>query len=161
MKKLNINTGMETYEINGGEANGGGVLRFNPSDPNVYNRFYDAQDKISAVENELVEKGKAISANDDQTESAVGAVRLMADADRQVKAILAEVFGEGNDFNAMLGGVNMMAVATNGERVVTNLLNALLPIVQAGAEQCTSARSEIAVTQAKANRAQRRAAVKS
>ena len=37
MQELNIDTGVREYRINGG-----GVLRFNPSDPNVYSRFLQA-----------------------------------------------------------------------------------------------------------------------
>ena len=47
--KLNIDTGVREYEINGGEANGGGTLRFNPADPNVYERFLRAQGKVHAL----------------------------------------------------------------------------------------------------------------
>ena len=38
MKQLTIDTGVQEFEINGS-----GVLRFNPSDPNVYNRFFAAE----------------------------------------------------------------------------------------------------------------------
>ena len=36
-QKLSIDTGVQEFEINGS-----GVLRFNPSDPNVYNRFMES-----------------------------------------------------------------------------------------------------------------------
>ena len=54
MVKLNIDTGVEEFEINGGEAAGGGVLRFNPSDPNVYNRFFEARDRLIEMDQESV-----------------------------------------------------------------------------------------------------------
>ena len=37
MKKLNIDTGVEEFRVNGR-----GVLRFNPADPNLYHRFFAA-----------------------------------------------------------------------------------------------------------------------
>lgn len=150
--KLNIDTGVKEYEVNGG-----GVLRFNPSDLNVYERFLEAQDKIAAIETELVERGKALpeSAGEQQTGEAV--VKIMAEADRRAKELLAWVFA-GNDFDALLGGVNLMAVGTNGERVVTNLFAALTPILEQGAQACADEKTGRAVAQAKANRAQRRAA---
>ena len=37
MKKLNIDTGVEEFSVNGQ-----GVLRFNPADPNLYHRFFAA-----------------------------------------------------------------------------------------------------------------------
>lgn len=35
MEQLTIDTGLREYAVNGGPEHGGGVLRFNPSDPNV------------------------------------------------------------------------------------------------------------------------------
>ena len=153
--KLNIDTGVREYEINGGEANGGGTLRFNPADPNVYERFLRAQGKVQAIEEELTERGKNLPQESGEAGQAV--VELMAGADRRVKEVLSWVFGPQNDFDALLGGVNIMAVATKGERVVTNLFAALLPVIQAGAEACAGQKTGEAVAGAKANRARRRA----
>ena len=156
--KLNIDTGVKEYEINGGPENGGGMLRFNPSDPNVYERFLQAQDKVKTIEDELVQAGHALPEDAGEETAGQLVVGLMAKADREVKEVLGWVFGPQNDFDVMLGGVNIMAVAANGERVVTNLFAALLPIVQAGAEACAGKEAKKAVAKAKANRAQRRAA---
>ena len=81
----------------------------------------------------------------------------MRDADRDTKKILSEVFGADNDFDKILGGVNMLAVAGNGERVITNLLAALQPIMVEGAQNCAKQQADAAVAQAKRSRAQRRA----
>lgn len=147
MEKIVFDSGVKEYQINDD-----GVLRFNPTDPNVYNRFFMASEKIKAVEDRLVARGAAVG------EDGQKAIEVLAEADRDTKAILAEVFGEGNDFDKMLGGVNMMAVGDNGERIITNFLHALTPIMQDGAERCMAQDSAAAVEQAKANRAQRRAA---
>lgn len=152
MEKLIFDNGIKEYQINDG-----GVLRFNPSDPNVYTRFLDVMDKIQTVENELVAKAKEIEKAEDQSQSGAAVLRLMAEADRETKKLLAEVFGEENDFDAILGGVNLLAVATNGERVITNFLEALQPIMVAGAENCAKQQADAAVAEAKLNRAQRRA----
>lgn len=152
MEKLILDTGVKEYQINDG-----GVLRFNPSDPNVYTRFLDVMDKIQAVEDDLVAKAKELEKAEDQTQSGAAVLRLMAEADRETKKLLAEVFGEENDFDAILGGVNLLAVATNGERVITNFLAALQPIMVAGAENCAKQQADAAVAEAKLNRAQRRA----
>lgn len=149
MKKLTIDSGICEYQINDN-----GVLRFNPSDPGVYARFFDIAEEIKAVEASLVEKGKALNP---ESETGEAVIRLMEEADKSVKALLAKVFGENNDFNQLLGGVNLLAVASNGERVITNLLNALLPIIREGAEKCAKEKANAAVQQARLNRAQRRA----
>lgn len=149
MEQLNFDSGIREYKINNN-----GVLRFNPGDPNVYARFMESTEKIQGVENALESKTKAL-ADSDVDGSAV--LQLLAEADKQMKEVLNWVFGKGNDFDEILEGVNLMAVATNGERVVTNLLNALLPIIQEGAENCAKQQIGDAVQQAQANRAARRA----
>ena len=149
MEKLVFDSGIRVYRVNDN-----GVLRFNPSDPNVYARFFDAAEEIQAVEADLVEKGKTIDPEHDTGETAI---RLLKEADKTVKKILSNVFGEDNDFDQILGGVNLLAVASNGERVITNFLNALLPVIQDGAERCANEHIGAAVQQAKLNRAQRRA----
>lgn len=153
MEKLVFDSGVKEYKINNN-----GILRFNPSDPNVYARFMDALDKIRSVEERLVSSAKELEQMADQQESGAAVLRLMRDADRDTKTILSEVFGADNDFEKILGGVNMLAVAGNGERVITNLLAALQPIMVAGAESCAKQQTGAAVAEAKRNRAQRRAA---
>ena len=146
MEQLIFDSGIKEYQINGK-----GVLRFNPSDPNVYARFMELVPKIHDIENEMNEKAKGI----DQKAETAGeeTLRIMRETDRRIKAILNEVFGCENDFEEILEGVNLMAVATNGERVVTNLMDALQPIMENGAQACV--KSE--VDAAKLNRQQRRA----
>ncbi len=146
MEKLKFDSGIKEYQI------GSGVLRFNPGDPNVYARMMDAQGEITAVESDLVKKAGEIPQGD-----AAAVLRLMTDADKQMKAILSRVFGAGNDFDQILGGVNVMAVCGNGERAITNLLNALVPIIKEGAEKCAKQQVNAAVAKAQLNRAQRRA----
>ena len=149
MEILNFDSGIREYNINNN-----GVLRFNPADPNVYARFFDAAEQIQKIEEDLTEKGKAL-ANDEENGEA--AIRLMQEADKKVKELLGQVFGPGNDFDELMGGVNLLAVADNGERVVTNLMQALLPIIEKGAQRCAEQKVGDAVQIAKKNRAARRA----
>ena len=60
----------------------------------------------------------------------------MTQADEKMKGILGWVFGPENDFQKLLGGVNLLAVADNGERVVTNFFAALEPVLVEGAKRC-------------------------
>lgn len=145
MEKLTLDFGVREFEINGS-----GVLRFNPSDPNVYARLMSALDKIKGVESWLVEQSKDVPKND-----GAAVLQLMAQADEKMKDILAWVFGGDNDFDKIMCGVNLMAICTNGERAVTNLLNALTPIIQEGAENCARQQIDTAVEDAKLARAQR------
>lgn len=148
MEQLTIDTGLRSYAVNGGPEQGGGILRFNPGDPNVYGRFLEARQKFLALEEQL----SAQPPCDGQQ-----AIGLLTDTDRKVKELLSWVFGSWNDFDAMLGGTNLMAVAGNGERVITNLFAALQPILEEGAQACADRKAREAVQQAQAERAARAA----
>ena len=149
MQKLTIDTGVQEFELPGG------VLRFNPSDPNVYHRFLEAIKTVEAVEQTMVEKAKEL-----KEDNGAEVLALLAKADKDTKTALMDAFGSGNDFDKLLEGVNLMAVATNGERVITNLLDQLRPIIEQGAKSFYSDKANAAVAQAKANRAARRRAAK-
>lgn len=150
MKKLQFDTGVQEYEVNGR-----GVLRMNPGDINLYNRFMDAKDRIAAIEDEMLATLKENQAGD-ETERGARGLQIMGEADRKAKALLAEIFGAGNDFDEIFDHVNIMAQAGNGELVITNFFAAVAPLLKSGAE--SYAKSKAAT--AKTNRAQRRAAAK-
>jgi len=141
MEKISFDSGVKEYRINGM-----GVLKFNPADPNVYARFMEAEEKIRSVEEEMAAQAKLADTDGEQ------AVKLMARADQKLKQILDWVFGEKNSFDKILGGVNLLAVAGNGERVITNLLAALEPVLLSGAEECARQTVDKAVAKAKARR---------
>lgn len=145
MEKLVFDNGIKEYEVNGN-----GVLRFNPSDPNLYARFLGATEKIQKIEEELLTPGE-----EGEGKEAAGEriLRKMETADRKMKELLTDIFGKGNDFNVLLEGVNLLAVASNGERVINNLMDALTPIMSEGAKACADDK----IARAKQNRAQRRA----
>jgi len=146
MENIQFDSGVKEFKVNGG-----GVLRFNPGDPNLYARFLEAAEKIKTLEKELAAKMQASEGQKDGAE----AVRAIAEADKQMKDVLNWVFGAGNDMNEILGGVNLLAVAGNGERVIANLFGVLQPILVAGAESCAKEKTEAALKQAKARRAAR------
>lgn len=147
MENIVFDSGIREFRINGA-----GILRFNPTDPNLYGRFLKATDKISALEKELAAKAAAISAED-----GMAAVHLMQEADESIKDILTEVFGPENNFREILGSINLLAVGANGQRLLINLLDALSPILTEGAKQYANSQTEAALTQARKNRAGRKA----
>ena len=126
MEKVIFDGGIKEYEL------GRGVLRFNPLDPNVYERFNEAAGKLLNLESELVAEAQGAES------SSTSNLRLLKSFDKKAKDLLNYVFGADNDFDYMLGGVNLFAVATNGERVVTNLFSALTPILEEGARECAA-----------------------
>jgi len=130
MEKIQFDVGQRSYRINGD-----GILRFNPGDPNLYARFLEAVPKLQAVEEELVQQAETLQGED--------IVKLMQQADEKMKGILNWVFS-GNDFHGLLSGVNLLAVADNGERVVTNLFAALEPVLTEGAKRCAGEQARLA-----------------
>lgn len=155
MEKLIFDSGVREFQINNN-----GVLRFNPSDPNVYDRILKSGEKIKDVERKLLQKAKELAPADGEAVSGAVVLQLITEADAEIKNILAYIFGADNNFDEIFAGTSTMAVCSNGERAITNFLNALLPIIQSGAEKCAKQQIGDAVQKAKGNRAQRRAAAK-
>ena len=144
MQKLNFDLGIKEFEI------GGGVLRFNPSDPNVYARFVKMSDKLVEAEQRLTEKAKEYKGK----EVGKDMLQIMEDVDKEMKDLLSWVFGTQNDFEVLFCGANILGVGSNGERIITNFIHAVEPILKKGSRNCAKQQ----VNQAKMNRAQRRAA---
>ena len=111
--ELNIDTGVEGFRVNGR-----GVLRFNPADPNLYHRFFAAGAELDSYDAALT---KALAALDgDEQQRAAAGLALLNEYDGKIKKLLTGIFGAENDFDAILGGVNLAGVGANGKRVVQN-----------------------------------------
>lgn len=152
-RDIQFDSGVEELMLNGR-----GPLRFNPSDPNLYYRFHNVFGRIQELEKEYNQRVEALEeaeVDDKGFAKSSEVLNIMKEMDGRVKALLSEVFGEDNDFDNLLDGINIMAFGSNGERVVTNLLNALLPIIQAGTKKYRADAAAEAVAQAKQKRAQR------
>ena len=128
MEKLNFDAGIQEYDLGFGVP-----LRVNFSDPNLYERFLSLTDRIMEIA-----KGY------DGMEAAGGEdyLKFLRDADRKVKEVLNDTFGLGNDFDKIMGGTNMMAVATNGNLIVTNFIDAITPVMQDGIDRFTDSLAE-------------------
>lgn len=147
MEKLNISVGIKRYQL----VEGGALLSFNPGDPNVYARFMELVPRIKDTEKEMSEKAKAIDVN--SADAGEQTLKIMRETDRRMKDILNQIFGNENNFDDILVGVNLMAVTESGSRVINNVLDALSPIMNEGAKSCV----DTEVNAAKLNREQRRA----
>lgn len=143
MEKLSFDNGIREFEINGV-----GVLRFNPHDPNVYARLMEAVEKIQTVEADMIRKSAQ------EKLDGMSVLRLLKEADREVKDVLGWVFGADNDFDRIIGS-NVMAPCANGERAITNFLAMITPVMQRGAEECAQRLVGQAVAEAKAERTTR------
>lgn len=128
MENFSFDTGVQEFQVNGK-----GILRFNPSDPNLYNRFLDAAQQLEKLEKKMNQQVETVRGSDQEKGEKI--LRIMRETDHEAKELLANVFGAENDFNILLDGVSLFAMTTTGERVITNLISALSPILEQGAQQ--------------------------
>jgi hypothetical protein len=164
MDNLIFDTGIKEYLVNEGET-----LKFNPTDQNVYARFVEFYNEIGDItkeyDNAVKEHGKVGPDGEKELdekgfETASKLMEISKKTDRTIKDRLTYVFGESNDFDKMLDGVNIMAMTDTGQMVIENFLDALLPIIETNAEKrkaIMDSKVESAVKKAQLNRAQRRA----
>lgn len=142
------------------DVNGNGLLCFNPTDFNVYQRFCALLKELPAMEEQYkteVEQIPEDAADGEIIELAGKELDRAKEIDAAIKRKLSGVFGSDNDFDQLLGGVNLMALGRNGDRIITNLLNALTPYLEDGVKKHMDDAAAEAVEEAKLNRAQRRA----
>lgn len=149
--RLNLDDGILELDINGR-----GLLRFNPSDFNLYQRFCALIKAFPEIEKRYIaEVEEAQIENVDTLELAGRELSRAKEIDADIKRRLADVFGPENDFDQLMGGVNLMAFGRNGERVITNLLNALTPYLTEGINSHMKDAAAKAVSEANAARAMR------
>ena len=122
MNEFKLSLGVREYTIPGG-----GVLRFNPTDPNIYANFLDSQKQLETIHKSFQKKAKA-------AKDGAAVLQLLQEADRALKALLGDIF-PGNDFHRALGGVNLLALCGDGRTVAEHLLTALEEILTAGAKE--------------------------
>lgn len=152
-EKLIFDDGVKRIDVNGN-----GLLCFNPGDLNVYQRLCSLLRELPDLE----EKYK-IHVEDPEDDTAPGeAVALVGSAldhareiDAELKRRLSWVFGSTNDFDKLLGGVNLMSPAGNGQRVITNFLAAITPYLEEGIRKHAKDAAAEAVAKAQQERAQR------
>lgn len=148
MEKLIFDDGVIRLNVNGN-----GILAFNPSDFNIYDRLMKFANEVVEMEKEYQ---TAVNENDSEIDVADKELSRATKIDAKVKERLNMVFGGDNDFFTIFNGVNIMAFGSNGERVITNFLHAITPYIEKGLANHTKGE----VQAAKANREQRRAAQK-
>ena len=136
MEKIKFDSGVKEYKL------GEGVLRFNPGDPNVYARFAEAVEQMKDLEKLFL-----------QPQENKGLFELLTEADKKIKELLSWVFGSQNDFDSILGGVNVLAVTSKGKRVIMELFEVLQPVLLEGAQKCAGQITAQAVKRAESRRA--------
>lgn len=153
MEKLLFDDGILRLDVNGN-----GLLCFNPSDFNLYQRFCEFSRRLPEYEKAYKKEyedalldGKV----ETEFEAAERELNRAKEIDARIKKELSDVFGAQNDFDKLLGGVNLMSFGKNGQRVITNLLDALAPYIEKGVKSYMKNEAGDAVSAAKKARAKR------
>lgn len=120
-KVLSFDTGVEEFIVNNVP------IRFNPADPNLYNRFFDLQSQVEAIEAEFNAKRSELS-------DPAQLLHVTRDYDKRVKAALSEVFG-GADMDAVFGGASVISPTDGGNMAIKNFFDCVTPIIQDGVKQ--------------------------
>lgn len=140
MNQLTVDCGLEEYGLFEGA-----VLRFNPADPNLYARYLELGPRLEQLQKDLQREFKA--------DEGMQMVQLLQQTDRELKEMLTYVFGPQNDFFRLMQGINLLATGRNGLTVAENLMMALEPVLQEGAERFVRERTREACQQARQRRA--------
>lgn len=140
------------------DINGRGLLRFNPTDFNIYQRLTALLRELPVLEKKYHEEVEDADTSLNDWDRTAAALDKAGDIDREIKSRLSAVFGPENDFERILNGVNLMSYGGNGERVITNLLNALTPYIENGLKRHMRDTAAHAVAEARQSRAQRKKA---
>lgn len=153
MDNLNLDLGLKSVKLH----ENGGVLSFNPTDPNIVYRYRELEKLITDLAPIYEEK---ISKADDDDDARFDSVR---DIDLQIKDKLSYTFGSWNDFDAIFMGTHFMALSNDGNPVIYNFLDRIAPMVSDELKERSKKldqamkKAEAAKAKQAANRAQRRA----
>ena len=145
-QKLNFDDGVLELEVNNN-----GILRFNASDFNVYQRLCTLSKELPILE-EKYRSSMEAEKTAEALEFAEKRLDCAKEIDAEIKRKLAFVFGEQNDFDLLFNGCNLMAFGKNGERVITNFLDAILPYLEEGVKKHAMGSAAEAIAQAKKRR---------
>ena len=162
MEDLSFDSGVREYKMNRG------IFRINMTDDELYYRFIHLQEDIEAMRAEYEAQAKEIdegadelpkvdsaddisdyvaSLSDDESDALSARIIKRADLlhsfDVRVKGKLAEVFNDGNDFDALFDGKSVLAIDTQGNYLISNFFNAITPLIQRAKDSAQEAADKL------------------
>lgn len=132
MKELNFETGLVTYEINGGVT-----VQFNPTDSNFVQRLFDAYETLDGKQ-EHYKKRVEMMADKKQV------FEFAREQDEEMREIIDGLFGQPVS-DEIFGGLNVYAMA-DGLPVWCNLMFAVMDEIDTGfarEQKATNPRLEV------------------
>jgi uncharacterized protein (UPF0335 family) len=160
MAGIHFDTGIKEFNINGRA-----VLRFNPTDPGLFQRILNFQAVAESFEKRYAALDKEMTGEVNENGFPAGAekvVMAVKELDAEIKESLRDIFGRDNDFDAIFDGMSCLAMTDTGANIVSNFMEAVVPLIEGTAEERAEITEKVQAARKKAaaNRAQRRAAAK-
>lgn len=133
MLNINFDDGWETMSINGDE---GRLIRWNPKDPNLMERFMDFQNWVSSDLGKVMEKYESIDFSMDEDGELISNLlnkNEMSNIGNQIGEQFNKLFGSEVD-EAIFMGANPLT-PNNGQPIFLNFLEAIMPIIEQSVEK--------------------------
>lgn len=116
MQSINFDEGYKTYDINGDESR---VIRIRVADPNILTRYNESK--------EMIDKAlKEIPVNSGETDTADP--EMVMRIENEIRKAINYIFGS-DICTPAFGEASITTITSNGNPIVVNFLDALLPIV--------------------------------
>lgn len=130
MENLSFDTGRVTMSINGDASR---TISFNPTDPDIVNRFLLLADTCEKKEKEFEKKVEETNRKAMAEQDPLARARMKNDLDQEIDRFFREkvneIFGEDAD-KSIFGEVSPTAVTGNGTTVFQNFIQAILPVFE-------------------------------
>lgn len=132
MSRIKLATGIKTYEIENENGEILGVIKFNPSDVNLYKRVEQFEKDAQEIEAEL---NKCVENNDEDTLKTA-----MVEADAKFKQSIDDMLGNGTS-EVVFGKQNVFNTL-DGVTFLERFLIAIIPIIKADIEASSKAKEQ-------------------
>jgi hypothetical protein len=122
MKKLDLDTGVQQYEI------GKAVVEFNPTDGFFLERVNNALEKINGFQNKYEGQVNAIQAaqnDENELEATQKMFKVSREIDQDMRKVIDDLFNKEGVSYEIFGETSLFALAKNGLPVSINLLIAV------------------------------------
>lgn len=132
MSRIKLATGIKTYEIENENGEILGVIKFNPSDVNLYKRVEQFEKDAEEIEAELNE---CLENNDEDTLKVA-----MVKADAKFKQSIDDMLGKGT--SEIVFGKQNVFNTLDGVTFLERFLIAIIPIIKADIEASSKAKEQ-------------------
>lgn len=123
MGSLNFDDGRINLDVNGT----GRVFSFNPTDPKIFEGFFNMMDETQTKLNKLSIEAEKLEAKDLKPEEKTKEeMKIYSEIDKALREVFDTAFGEGQA-DVLFGSQSVCSIGSNGDFIFSNALMALFP----------------------------------